>query len=471
MKKTYKFEKIVFIIADTLRAKNVGIYGKVPSQTPNIDRLADNGVVFKKAYCSITCTDPSITSIMSGKYPISMGLLNHGPNITEEEERNLASEKFLAEILRDNAYYTIAIDWMDRWHKRGYNRYSGRIKSKGITNWVINKPPKYFYLRFLDKISVSLLRREFFLRLYYSLSKNPQIPYDPADSVIDKAINELERVKKKKIFLYIHLWDCHHPYTRSKGFQSYLKDKVEKTYEDELSFLDGQVGRLFKYLEKKEQLNETLIIFTSDHGENFSGPGRPFNHEGLTEDIVHVPLIFSNPAFKSKIVPDLIQHVDILPTLLELVGIKLNNKADGYSFAGSILGIKKSIRDYVYFEDIVIRKIRFGKWIMRRIGLVKGQYKYISTLKIEKQKLFNPLFSRYLKVQKSELYNFSKDISEKDNLFAKKKNLASAYNQELLETINRLLSKSRRQKKTTVRNTPMVKSRKQSLELLKGLGY
>lgn len=408
-------KKVIFILTDTLRAKNVGLYGKKPSTTPNIDQLKRNSWVFLNAYASATSTDPSVTSIMTGNYPVNNGLINHGKYVRKSEEDNISTLPYLSEILRKSGFKTAAVDWMGRWHKRGYNYYSGSLNEDfGSDISVAYKFPFPFLLRILDKISVKIFHREFFIRAYYALHSNPKFPYDPADLIVNKALQILEKTQEKNLFLYLHFWDAHVPHTRPKGIVSYLTDKVEDTYNAEIFFLDQELGRLFDYLKKKKLWEETLIVLTADHGENFGRKGIPFNHENLYEDVVKIPLIFCHHDFKPTIIKDLTQHVDIFPTLLSLLNIPVP-KTDGNNLDPLITKNKLLKRKFVYFEDITHRKTKLLP-IYRRKGLYDGTYKYIKTFCATEDKLGNIMTSEDTKVTGLEVYNLKQDPEEKNNL-------------------------------------------------------
>lgn len=107
---------VVLIVVDALRAQNLGIYGYHKDTSPNIDWLGKRGVVFDNAFSCINTTDPSVTSIFTGRYPISHGIINHGTKLTQSEvhaflRRNI---KTLPEILKSNGYITLALDWLGR---------------------------------------------------------------------------------------------------------------------------------------------------------------------------------------------------------------------------------------------------------------------------------------------------------------------------------------------------------------------
>lgn len=419
--KSKQIKRVIFIIADTLRAQNVGLYNPKITTTPNIDALGKSGVVFSNAYASITSTDPSVTSIMNGLYPLSLGLLNHGVNVSKEEERYAFKTTTLSEILKSVGFKTAALDWLSRWHKKGFSYYSGKIIKDQSFNLKKFKDSAAFqgslplFMRILDKIAIKVLRRDFFMRFYHGFSPNRKIAYDPANVIVKKAIEILNINKKSKLFLYLHLWDAHAPHTRSKGFKSYLFDSVDDTYNAEISFLDQEVGRLLRYLEKTYLSDKTLIIFTADHGENLYENDVAFNHENLYENVVKIPLIIKHPALDRKRINSIVQHIDIFPTILDLLGETSPPNIDGKSLVPVIIGKKKEIRQFSYFEDLTHRKLEIPKSARRR-GIRMGKYKYIHTLKGENKELYSISPAVNFKIDCEELYNLKLDPQEKKNL-------------------------------------------------------
>ena len=429
--KNNSIQNIIFIIADTLRAKNVGLYGAKPSPTPNIDKLGRSGVVFMNAYTTITKTDPAITAIITGEYPVSTGLVNHGMHVTREEEKSLENANFLPEILKQNGWKTAAIDWLGRWHKRGFDYYSGEIGRDFRQDYpMTHRLPLPLYLRIIDKIAVKYLRREFLVRSYYALSPDPKIPYDTADKIVDKAIEIFRGNKQKQLFLYLHFWDTHAPHTRPRGFRSYLFDNVDDTYNAEISFLDEQIGRLIAYLKQTSQLEKTLIVFTADHGENFYEHDTPFNHENLYEDIVKVPFLLSHGSVASQKIDKLVQHIDLFPTILDLLSISVPNNIDGKSLLPLMRGKNKLARAFLYFEDITNRKIDIPKQTRRR-GIRIGKYKYIETLIGKKEDLYRVMPREDLSVVHEELYDLESDSLEKKRFIYEKPNIVKRLRKEL----------------------------------------
>lgn len=415
MAKKRKPLKIIFIIADTLRAQNIGLYGRRPSPSPNIDQLGKRGIVFFNAYGAITKSDPSTVTIMSGKYPLSIGLLGHGRWLPKEQEENLKKTTLLPEILRKTGYKTGAIDWLSRWHKRGYDYYSGKI-IPGLDIKKLIDDTVFFLqgLRAFDLITLRFLKRDFFVRFYYCFFPHPRLTYDPADLVVDKAIEFLGKNKKKDLFLYIRFRDPHFPHIRPKGLRSYLFDGIEKRYDTEIKFMDDQIGRFLRYLEK-EEITEPLIIFTADHGEIFYEHGIQIAHRGLYDETVRIPLIFYYPKLPVRKITQLVQHVDIFPTILEILGLPVDPSVDGKSLLPLIMGKKKKMRGFAYFEDLVFGEMKIKKSNRKR-GIREGRYKYIEIWKGEGKDLFGLVPQNRALISKQELYDLVNDPFERRDL-------------------------------------------------------
>lgn len=430
-------KNVIFIIADTLRAKNVGLYGENPSPTPNIDRLGKQGVVFSNAYASITKSDPSITAIMTGKYPISTGLISHGSWIIGEQEKKLKTIPFLAEILQNNGFKTAAIDYFGRWHKRGFSYYSGKIVKDVDEKKIAGKNIEFIeYLRYFDAISFRILRRDFFVRFYYCFFPKVIVPRDPADAMVDDAINVLGKYKDKKLFLYLHFRDPHSPYVRPKGLRSFIFDSIEDRYNAEIRFMDEQIGRLVQQLDQSKELDRTLVIFTADHGENLTEHNIYIAHHDPYEDVVRIPLIFYNPKLNAKRIDSLVQNIDIFPTVLDFLKIPVPQDIDGKSLLPLINGKSKKVRDFVFFDDNLFGKYSLRK-SRRKLGVRVNNYKYIKTIRGKDQDIFHPIPINY-KVAKEELYDLSIDPDEKNNISDEKKDITFKLKKILQDKIDSL---------------------------------
>lgn len=396
-------ENVIIIAIDALRADHLGCYGYDKNTSPNIDACARNGVLFNRAFSCSNATDVSFTTIMSGTYPGSHGIRSHGPKTTDFEITRFNDSKIqlIQEVLRDNGFNTFGIDWMGRWHKRGFDYYSGdqpHFSSKPISLWT-----------------------------------RPN-----AKELTDEAIECINN-SKRPFFLFIHYWDTHTPYysapdfyeefmpqVRGTDLQYFLKDIVNlewknylsglsktrgtieeiiASYDAAIKYVDQEIGRLIDNLKRNSILKDTIIIITSDHGESLTEHGILFDHHGLYDESIHVPLILNNLSQNGKIINRLVQHVDIVPTILDMLNIPYGKKnIDGVSLIPDMTGKKCSDWKIVIAEESYTEKkkaIRTNKW------------KYIHSLSKE-----DAVCSYCNKVHggEVELYNLINDPKENNNI-------------------------------------------------------
>jgi len=119
---------VIVVVIDALRARNLGCMGFGNDASPELDALARSGVLFERAFSTWNTTDPSLTCILTGKYPRSHGITDHGDRATEAVRGRFAEggTKLTAEVLKEAGYETAAVDWMGRWFKRGFDQYGFR---------------------------------------------------------------------------------------------------------------------------------------------------------------------------------------------------------------------------------------------------------------------------------------------------------------------------------------------------------
>ncbi len=427
---------ILLIIIDALRTKNLNVYGYPLETSPNIRRIAERGIVFENAFSCTDCTDPSLTSILSGRYPLSHGITAQGPEVKREHLRNLTMSQtvFLQEILKEKGYVTVAIDWLGRWHKKGYDYYTGEYKSYSA------KPAKvldkrWWYHHVISKLPGFLVKT---VQILYREFKGYE--------VTNRAIDFLRTFKDKKFFMLIHYWSTHTPYThypkwsrkyrdyyriepwevpidavldkiKNEKYRDYLKRLVSganrvgelvRRYDEAIAFTDKQVGEITKFLEENGLLEDTLVIVTSDHGESLVEHGIYFSHHGLYDEVIKVPLILSHPDLPKNIrIKGFIQHCDLVPTILDLLGIKLKLPLDGVS-ALPLIYDGKDIREEVY-------AMGGYEWENGKIAIRNHDYKYIYT---PPEKLVCKLCG-YKHGDVHELYNIKIDPLERENIYEK----------------------------------------------------
>jgi len=429
------YPNIVFIIIDALRARNLGCYDYPKKISANIDEIAKEGILFKNAYSCSNCTDASRTTILSGMYPTSHGILGHGGNwrgkkIGEVDTSKLDTSgvKFLPEILKTKSYTTIAIDWLGRWHKRGFDHYSGMLSKR---------KPVFFPVKKIDRRLNDLSRK------YASYKKSSII--DDATSITNYGINLLKKTYNKKFFLLLHYWDVHAPYAPPNTFYKHIdKGKLSKffsslynsliskkdiitemklRYDASIAYVDYEIGRLIKVLKEYEIYDKTLIIITSDHGESLDEHGIYFDHHGLYDVSIHVPLIikYSHYDMNRKII-EFVQHHDIVPTILDILNISIKTKKfDGKTFLPIVNGKINEIHNAVYCEESLYQKKRCIR---------THKYKYIMAPSIEDA--FCSVCKR-IHVGVEELYNLKNDPNETKNVVDKNRDIRNKLRKNLIK--------------------------------------
>ncbi len=307
---------------DALRAQNLSCYGYSKPTSPNIDLMANRGVLFENAYSCTDNTDPSFTSIFSGKYPISHGII-HQAEISEKEIQDFSSTqtKLIQQILKSMGYFTLGIDWLGRWHKKGYNFYG--ISEAGPTNRTsfINRAEKH-----ANKLPYSIRSIITWTRKLIGQSQSRK---QEARSLTNLAVNLLKKLREKKFFLLVHYWDVHtpfdtipdsyvnkfyerksnktvkemlkkieHPVWRDKVKRYHLKgikyiDEIAAKYDGAINFVDHEICRLINFLKDEGIYDRTLIVLTGDHGDNHMRDDIFVGHYGLYDKVIHIPLILA----------------------------------------------------------------------------------------------------------------------------------------------------------------------------------
>lgn len=443
------FRNVVLVIADALRKDRVR-----EEVTPYLHSLARKGVWFENAYTTINATDPSLTSIYTGRYPSSHGLIHHGKQVSDEEWRGLSSTRFLQEVLHDSSFFTGAVDILERWHKRGFERYvipGGRAKS--IISWVSKRLPAS--LRpFLRKI----VRRG--RSGGYSLPYTAEEATKAAEELVEHALKE-----GRRFFLLIHYWDTHVPYRvparkgsgggdselyrcgplakclegvkgpwRRKLIEMFGEDTptsvIASMYDAGARAVDNAIKELIGFFEGKGLLSDTVFIITSDHGESLGEHGIWFDHHGLYEVSVRTPLIIFSESIESIRVTFPVQNIDLMPTIASLLGIKHSVPGvEGLDLAPYVLGNEEPGETLnkrpIYLEEA---------YTERKLAIILDGMKYIMAPDREKA------VCRYCGIIHGgleELYDLRRDPREELNIIEESNEEAKRLRQALLRYIRR----------------------------------
>jgi arylsulfatase A-like enzyme/Tfp pilus assembly protein PilF len=304
-----KDANVLLITIDTLRFNRLSVYSDRYVKTPNIDALAARSLVFTHAYAQSTLTRPSHTNIMTGTTPLYHGVSDN-PGF-KLESRYLT----LAEHLKEGGYRTAAF------------------------------------------IGCAVLDARFGLNqgfdLYYDSGMGIQEPgpFDivqrTADEVIKPALIWMGD-QSGKWFCWIHLFDPHAPYTPPSPFkETYAADP----YSGEVAYVDAQLGLLFDDLNKSGKIDKTVVVITSDHGEAFGEKDETYHGFFAYNSVIHIPLIIRYPGDTPARVEENACHVDIFPTVCDLVGRPVPSQVQGESLL-PIAGGEARRRPAIYFESM-----------------------------------------------------------------------------------------------------------------------
>src|SRR5258708_7881723 len=275
---------VLIITIDTLRADHVGCYGYKEVRTPNIDRLAADGVRFERAYTPVPVTLPAHTAIFTGAYPMLSGIHDFSGNKISSQQITLAS------VLRGHGYTTGAV-----------------IASAVLgSRFGLNQGFDFYYDHFdfsrLDESNLYQMER-------------------PGNVVADQALEWLGKNYRKPFFLWMHLYDPHHPYTPPAPYD---REYASHPYDGEIAFADAQVGRVMEFLRKKDLYQNTVIVLSGDHGESLGEHGERTHSYFIYNATLHVPLIFRVPRARTqKVLSMPVSLVDIMPTLLHILNMNV----------------------------------------------------------------------------------------------------------------------------------------------------
>jgi len=485
---------VVFIIIDALRARNLSCYGYPKQTTPNIDALARKGVLLENAFSCTNVTDSSLTSIFSGKYPINHGIVSHGMRLQEEQLRKISTISFLHEILKSHGYVTLAVDWLKRWHKRNYDVYYDLYHGQEDPHGIYRKRTTKF--KILKAVANTL--RFFKMNKIYRKGKSALNYGREATTVSDVAVKLIEQNLNNKFFIFMHYWDAHamynppksytekfyHPEENSgrqsieemlnqiqnEGRKDYLRqhlknapnlDYVVAQYNGAIAYADHEVGRIMNLIEDRNLSERTLVILTSDHGESLTEHGIFFDHHGLYDVSIHVPLILKGPGLpEGEKVRGLIQHVDLVPSILDILKIPISNEKafDGKSLVPLINGEVKELHPAIFVEEA---------YYERKRAVRTTKYKYIKALSKEGAMC---RCCQCIHGGLEELYDLSKDPQETQNIVKEE----SKVKNDLGKMLSRWLKSFERveaEEKLEERYTRSSEEEKEVMERLRKLGY
>ncbi|MFQ5510943.1 MAG: sulfatase [Candidatus Krumholzibacteriia bacterium] len=268
-------QNVVLITVDTLRPDHLGYNGHPRNTSPAIDALAHEGLVFTNCYSVAGWTLPSIATIFTGRYPGDHGATDFHWSL----DIDLPT---MAGILRAHGYDT-----------------------RGFVSHVILKP--------------SYGVGEGFSSYDYSVLGGGH-PHDVATArpLTDLALRSIDDLEEP-FFLWVHYFDPHFAYLPHAKWRSFGNTDIDR-YDQEIAHTDAEIGRLLAGLREEKLYDNTVVVFTSDHGEEFGEHGAKY-HYTLHDEILRVPLVIRAPQVAPGVNHARVEQIDLLPTLMALLGL------------------------------------------------------------------------------------------------------------------------------------------------------
>lgn len=354
---------IILITVDDLRADHLSCYGYGIKTSPNIDRLAEKGILFMEAIANGPSTRYCFVPILASNYPLAYGHDVHLPKQVTT----------IAEIMKKNGYKTGAFNagntWISRFYgyDRGFDTFSDFMEARPIEMKLSLSFVRRFY-KFVAKyrwLAAGLNRVFWFIQLlseYFRSFFGNRTICERAEQHNPKVLSWLENLDGD-FFLWIHYMDVHQLFYGTEQFRptGFTKRQIKKAmkevlknekvskemldmiirfYDSQIEYIDYHMGLLLGKLKEKGILDNTIIIFTSDHGEAFNEHGNLSHPNELYDEQLRVPLIIFGSNFPARVIEDQVSHLDIAPTILDLVGIKRERRFQGQSLLPLINGKK-----------------------------------------------------------------------------------------------------------------------------------
>ena len=390
-KEMKKRPNLLLLGIDSLRADHMSLYGYRRLTTPHIDKFAAQGAVFENCFSPSIPTTPGYASMFTGMdvFGTDVVALRHRGPLGDHV-------KTLAEILGEDGYNTTCIGFSGNPASRGFQQY---LDFTGWGDYESGRSPK---AENLNSVAIPELKRlaaedkPFFLFLRHMDPHSPYLPPRPFERIFydgnefDEANHSLDPVMSFKPFRdYFASWFP--PGVRDK-------DYIIAQYDGALAYMDACIANIFQTLESLGIQNETLVVIDSDHGETLYDHECWFDHHGLYDCTLHIPLVF---VFPGKIragqrFKDYVHMKDITPTILDLLGVRTKIKFDGRSLVPLFEG-KPRVQEPEYY-------ITESTW-MRKHGWRTPEWKLIRAL--EPDFHFKP---------EVELYNLLTDPEENINV-------------------------------------------------------
>lgn len=381
--------RILYLDLDSLRPDHLGCYGYHRETSPNIDRVAEESVRFTNYYCSDAPCMPSRTALMSGRFGIHTGVVGHGGTAgdmrREGKDRGFSDRlktESLPGMLRKLGFKTASIStFAERHSVWTFNAGFNEIHNVGGSG---NESAEQVLPTALKWLEDNAEVEDWFLHLNFW---DPHTPYrapehlgnpfenDPMPEWITEEVFQLHKQKKGQ-----HSIEDMNALAKSHYYKYVRHQKpieehndlrmIIDNYDCAIRYMDDHIGQVLHMLEKLGIMEDTAIIISADHGENMGELGIYSEHGTADQATCRIPMIVRWPNGLKGVQDDgLHYHLDLAPTLAELLHTTKAESWDGLSYAGSIMKGEPTGRDYLVISQcahVCQRSVRYGDWLYIR---------------------------------------------------------------------------------------------------------
>lgn len=329
---------VVIYVVDTLRADHLSLYGYERETSPRLERFASDALVYDKAYATSSWTRPSTASLLTGRYPLAHGAIKRADAIS-------ADVPMLGERLQDAGYTTAA--------------FSTNVNVLPV--WGFGRGFDHFY----DVDSETWRAR--------------------SEQVNEAVFAHLDAHGEEPFFLYVHTRDPHVPYRPPPPFDAFWPagedDDVVNRYDGEIRANDHFFGELLDELRRRGLYNDTLVIFTSDHGEEMYDRGKIGHGYSLFEEVVGIPFAIKYPGNVDGglRLAGPASLIDVMPTVLGVVGLDVPNEVDGVDLRRKPPSAKRPL-----FFDLNLL-LQGERYVLD--GVRKGQHKLLDQVEPDRRRM------------------------------------------------------------------------------------
>jgi arylsulfatase len=439
---------VLWICTDQQRFDSLGCYGNEYVHTPNLDRLAENGVLFERCYAQNPVCTPSRSSFLTGRYPRTTRCRQNGQSIPESE--TLISKVFadagyicgLSGKFHLSACHPSVCKINERRVDDGYSQFNWSHSDKALwpgneyRNWLnemgveyqtkrldeseyveVGMPEEYHQTTWIVNKAINFIEssRSFDMPWFFSLNIfDPHAPFNPPLKYLERYLCQIDDIpepnyvegelENKPVFQKL---EYHEGYNSRKKYKAVAMSAVDHKYTRAaywamIDLIDKQVGRLMELLEKRGLLDNTIVIFMSDHGELLGDHGMYYKGPFFYEPSISVPLIIAAPGvLKNRRQKALVELVDLAPTLLDAAGLEHPDGMQGRSFWDMLTGEKR--QDF-HRENVYCEFYNSLPW--------NNPHAYGTMVLTERYK-----FVAYHGIDAGELYDFKNDPAETRNLW------------------------------------------------------